>query len=184
MGGLLLITSSVLKNILGYIPAEILNEINISGEIILLSGIILSTRRIRTAFQENRPEQIFITLLSFLMAVLGIVGGDFVIYFWLVGLFLLALGEDIFCKVKRYLFLSNFLEFVSKNKIFNYIIFLCLTLPANYLLLPLNWINLLMGAIILIYFQLRPGNWNKYRWDIIYLALFLGLLASRTGLLS
>ena len=183
-GGLLLILAPVFREIFGFIPAQILNEINISGEIILLSGIFLSVMRIILAIRDKQVDQTLVFLISFIISISGIKGSTVFIYIWFIGLIALTI-------IKYGGFLVKFSKNIKKsgaslaqNNIFLYTIFIALTWSGIYLLLPFKEMIFFIGIIVLMYFNLRPESWQKYRLDIVYFSLLLGLLAARTGFLS
>ncbi|MFW6006692.1 MAG: hypothetical protein ACOC4G_01685 [Bacillota bacterium] len=161
----------VWKIILGNIPVQILNDINISGELLLLAGIILSTRRgIRLIKKKSNEVEIIQYLLMFIMAVTGMYGNWWAIPVWISGILLSYQMELQDSKV---------IFSLSPLKIL--ILLLVLSLTAGYFLLPLNILFLtvliISGSIIYI---------NKKRISLIemvYLCFLLGLIAGRLNLI-
>ena len=203
-GGLIIILSPVLRELLGVIPAGVLNDINIAGEIILLNGIIFAGCRIIYSIMERDWTDSIVMLIAFIMAFIGIKGTNPALYIWPVGILLityLQYSQSVKNKIQRINFLDkrilskaiNYLKdklkdnlkvYLKDSRLMMYIITVALVYLAIYTLLPLTVVALLIGLIFLIYIYLRPESWYGYRLDIIYLSLMLGLMAARTGLLS
>ncbi len=160
------------KVLLGLIPAEFLNEINIAGIILVITGILLSLVRGRRLIEGKKFEidRLVQHLLIFVTASLSLNGSWFALPFILVSIYLDEKKEDL----KLFLLPSSPL-------ILNALLF-STTFFAAYLLLPLNLLIVVAIVFIPAYFF-----WKKEvipLVELVYLAVILGLLAGRLGVLS
>ncbi|ACL70340.1 hypothetical protein [Halothermothrix orenii] len=157
------------KFILGLIPVQLLNEINISGEILLTAGLLLSFVRGKELIGDS-PRKFLKHILVILTAVIAIKGSWFFVGAWFFGNFILSylIYHDIKFQPPPFFLLG---------------VLGLLTLIAIYYLLPLNPVIILTFLTGSIYFI------KKYRervpiMETVYVAFFLGILAGRMGLLS
>lgn len=157
--------------LLGIIPANNLNEINIAGEILLITGFLLTLLRARKLL----GDQVSLTrrldfLLLFMAAILAIEGIFWMVPFWLAGSLLLEHYRAALDRIN-----------VIPPLLFR-ILVLGLVLYGLANLLPLNF---LITVLIIAFFSFV--FWQQERiplLEMVYLSFILGILAGRIGLLS
>ncbi|MFW5976691.1 MAG: hypothetical protein ACOCQS_01965 [Bacillota bacterium] len=158
----------VFRIILGYIPVQILNEINIAGEILLITGIIINTRRCIRLLKYRDSQKFIRFLLIFIMAMMGLAGNWLVILLWVVGLIIIN-------KIKTQQVSVDFSPFIL------FVILMITALVSGYLLLPLNLIIL---SLLIIPGSILYINRKKFSLlEMVYLCFILGLIAGRLKIL-
>lgn len=160
------------KLILGFIPVRILNEINISGEILLVTALIYNIKRgVYLIRKGSQSEEIIRFLIIILMASLGIRGKFIIVPFWILGSILIYYLDIRSDKINNLNLSINLYYFVLVGLIGILL----------YILLPLN-IILIVGIIVLLFTYL--GQKKIQLLEVVYLSLLLGMIAGRLGLLS
>ncbi len=158
------------NNILGTLPAQFLNEVNIAGEILLLTGLILGVQRGFKLWREEKNEDKTVRfLLYFLLASAGIYGGKWVLLFWIGGIIL-----------SYYLERNN----LKKGIPGRITVFLLISqaVVMGYLLVPVNLFIVVILFVLITYLFLRRRQ--AITMEIVYFSLLLGIIASRMGLLK
>lgn len=169
------------KYLLGLIPAELLNQISISGEILIIAGLFLLAFRGKLMLNEGvNLKKLYNILLVFISSVLGLMGSYFLLPVWIGGRYLNYRMEDIFNKRRSKLIKIN----TDNNTGRNILYYLCLFLPvilAGNLLLPVGFF---ITTAVIIFFTLI--FWQQQQIPIIemvYFSVLVGMLAGRIGLL-
>jgi hypothetical protein len=202
----------VWKMVLGFIPARILNEINISGVFLLLTALILNIKRgICLINEDDQESKVFRFLLVFIMAALGINGNPLIIPFWVIGIILIYLSRGNYGPYKLWITLRvNIFSERQGKKI--YLLGKGSRRPFYFLdnnfnrikniNFPFNLIYLILfGLIGLTGYILLPLNiifivgvmlffytyWRQRKVPLlgmVYLSVLLGMIGGRLGLLS
>ncbi len=151
------------KYILGSVPAQLLNEFNIAGELLLLAAILLNLKRGMKAGEE-RVDYLLYTFLAGISITANIIAIPFI----LAGLLFIILQE------------KNDIKTNLKTEIY-YLLLLVLSLVFIIYYLPLNIFMITIIAFLFIYIYLRQEG--TVLIETVYLSLLTGLIASRIGLL-
>ncbi len=156
------------KYLLGIIPAQVLNEFNIAGQILLIAGIILNLQR---GINKKQGKMHF--LIYTLLAGLGISGNSFVLPCWLVGCVFIYYLEN-----KQ---INRELRIPFSDRLY-YPALCLLSFLFVYFLIPIN-IFAMFIIIVLITFIYVRNNDKAVLIETVYLSLLTGLIAGRIGLL-
>lgn len=161
---------SVWREIFGFIPAQVLNEFNIAGQVILLAGIILLTFRAEDKLARGEVLQSFFFLLELILAVACLYGLELTIIFTPIGIFLISLGSY---------YKKELIELNLDKKMLSFII-LITGIIAFLILLPLLIPLLIIAAFLMLIIFYKKEISYLY---LVYLALIIGLYTARFGLL-
>ncbi len=157
------------RYLLGSVPASFLNEINIAGQVLLITGILLTVLRgrilIESGIKLNELAEFF---LFFIIAITGLIGSYYLIPMWIIGNFLLY-------------FIKNKKEFYNLSPAHYRAILYLLGSIAGYLLLPIGFFLSLALVILFTYL------WNIDKiplLEMVYFSVIIGILAGRMGFLA
>ncbi|MFW6034777.1 MAG: hypothetical protein ACOCRZ_00840 [Halothermotrichaceae bacterium] len=158
------------SSLLGIIPAGLLNEFNISGQILLIGGLFLTL--VRGKIIINRNTDVF-KLLNFVLvilcAILGVMGNFMLIPVWITGIYLVNVNKQKLCKQ------------VLPLSFYNSVLFMIIT-TAVYILLP---VNIFISTLLIILFCFLFWYIEEVPLlEMVYLSVILGIFIGRLGLLS
>jgi len=156
------------KYLLGIIPAQVLNEFNIAGEILLMAAIILNLQR---GIKKEQGTMCFLT--NTFLAGIGISGSSYVLPCWLVGCVFIYYLENH--QGNRKLQIS----FIDK---LYYPVLVLLSFLFVYFLIPINIFALFVIITLITFIYLRQDR--AVLIETVYLSLLTGLIAGRIGLLN
>lgn len=161
------------RELLGIIPVSLLNELNIAGEVLLVTGLFLFIVRGKVLLESSTSkERIFEYILNFICAVLGLMGNFILIPIWI--------GGSIFLDRYRKE-LSELILFDRKIYLMVSLIILIITSIAADILLPIGFIT---GLLLLIVFAFVFRNLKQIPLvELIYFSMIVGIVAGRMGLL-
>mgnify|MGYP006287206263 CR=1 FL=1 len=167
---IIIISIPIWKLLLGFIPAEILNDFNVAGEVLLLGGIVYLVLEGEKAVFRGVSKKTYLIFIRFLLAITCIFGFELFLIF---GPVLILL----------YYYLDNHFAFVSlnntKEKIYSMVFFLTGILAFS-LLLPLNFVLFFIGILLyLLLFYIEEISYLKFA----YLCLLIGLNFSQFSIL-
>ena len=161
------------KQLLGIIPAGLLNELNIAGEVLVIAGLLLFIVRGKVLLQDSVERETFLEyLLFFFCAVLGLMGNLLLIPLWISGKYFIDRFQEhlhipIMLDKKIYILLTSIILFLA-------------SLAAN-ILLPIGFIT---GLILLLTFIFVFRNIKQVPIvETVYFSMILGIVAGRIGLL-
>jgi hypothetical protein len=153
---------------LGSIPASLLNEISIAGQVLLITGILLTVLRGKLLIESGiRISELAGFILFFLTAISGLTGSYYLIPIWITGNFLL------------YIIKNKKLFYNLSTTHYKVILYLSGSI-AGYLLLPIGFF--LSLALVTLFSFL----WNREKLpvlEMVYFSVIIGILAGRLGLL-
>ena len=167
---IIIISIPIWKLLLGFIPAEILNDFNIAGEVLLLGAIVYLVLEGEKAVFRKVNQKIYLIFTRFLLSITCIFGFELFIIF---GPILILL----------YFYLNNNSVFLSltntKEKIYS-IGFFLIGILAFSLLLPLNLLLFISGIILYLFlFYIQEISYL----NLAYLSLLIGLNFSQFAIL-
>ena len=154
-----------------YIPAQILNDFNVAGELLLLTAIIYKVYKGQRAVLDKSAKALYLIYLRILLAVVALLSVEFFLYF--APIFIIA----------DYYFSNHFKSdglTEAEQKIYFYLFFILAFISIN-LLLPFELIIYIMAIFIylfLIYIK------DIAYIDLLYLSLILGLNFSQLTFLA
>jgi len=152
------------KYILGLIPAQLLNEFNIAGELLLLGAILLNLKR-GIKKEEGRTSYILYTLL----AGISITGNVIAIPCIITGLIL-----DVYRSNMK-------LRIILQDEVY-YLFLLILSVIFIYVNIPLSIFMVTVCVLLVVYIYLRQDK--NILIETVYLSLLTGLIAGKIGLLN
>lgn len=176
------------QDLLGLIPASLLNEISISGELLIITGIFLFIFRGKLKFDRGISYKgIFKYLFIFICSIIGLMGSYFLLPVWVGGQYIFNQLDGKVKKKMSGMIKINIGQYWGHNiNYYNLIIYiLFLFVPAILaadILLPVGFF---ISTALIIFFTLI--FWQKEKIpmvEMVYFSVLLGILAGRIGLLS
>ncbi len=162
----------VWRLIFSRIPAQVLDEINMSGGILLLTGFILTARRGFKLIKKHKykSNRLLRFLLIIIMAGLGIMADYFVVFVWIIGVYFLnRMSTD---QKQDPIFISPLLQLI---------ILLILTGFKGFILIPVNMVIIGIFIVLLIYLYLKK---ELISLELVYFSFVISLVVGRLGLLN
>jgi len=165
------------KKVLEFTPVNILNELNISGQLLLITGLIIFIIKgkflLKTGCQFREYLEHFFV---FVCSVVALQGSIFSIFLWVIAYISLRKIDhlqfgELFGQCLSYRYNSSILIFLN----------LFFAAYASSRLLPLGFVS---GFAALFFFQLLFRNIGQLPlFELVYTAIFLGMAAGKVGLL-
>lgn len=165
------------KKVLEFTPVNILNELNISGQLLLVTGLIIFIIKGKFLLESECQFREYLEyLLVFICSVVALQGSVFSIFLWVIGYISLRKIDhlqyrEIFGKFLSYRYNSSLLIFLN----------LFFAAYASSRLLPLGFVS---GFAALFFSQFLFRNIKQLpMFELVYMAIFLGMAAGKVGLL-
>lgn len=166
-----IISYPLFRFFLGLLPAGLLNQINIAGELLLIAGLVLFIIRGKLLLENQLSVAAFLEyLLFYLCSILALMGSYIFIPLLLTGVYLINKYQKVFQKS------INF----NKDTFFFYnLIIILIASFAFDLLLPIGFLT---GFLILsiIIFILRSIKQIPVM-ELVFLSMILGVVAGKMG---
>lgn len=156
------------KIVLGLIPAQLLNQFNIAGIILIISGLLINFLRGRKIIAEGGNIYKFIVI--YMVSTISLTGSWYAILIVMASMFFIEYQDQYSLK------LSNRPSFVLN------LLLVVVTVFSAYFILPGNLLAIVGVMMIPTYFF-----WKKEvipLMELVYMAYILGIVAGKLGLLS
>lgn len=166
------------RQILGYIPVSLLNELNVAGGFLVIAGLLIFLLRFHFLLKSGSSrEKILESLLAFICSLTGLMGSFLTILLWLDTRYLINVLVKYEWKFKSFLFQREILYLAMT------IIIYLVTIYAANILLPYGFsTGLLLISIPFLFFR-RVKVKELPALELAYFSMILGILASRAGIL-
>lgn len=161
------------KVILGLIPAGLLNELNISGELLVVAGLILFFLRGKVMLENGVQKKDFaIYILYFICSVVALAGNVLTIPLWIAGIYLFDRNQG---------YLSRRMNFARNQYLLVLSILIILSVISAEMILPIGYVTAL---ILLLVFSVVFRNLRQVPLvEMVYFSMIVGIVAGRIGLL-